>query len=43
MYFLDPQPQLGLFEFLLRLRQPLLEGWPDSQSVQLEAPDPGAK
>ena len=43
MYFLDPRPQMGLFEFLLRLRQPLLEGCPDSQSVQLEAPDRGAK
>ena len=43
MYFLDPRPQLGLFEFLLSLRQPLLEGCPGSQSVQLEAPDIGAK
>ena len=32
-----------LFEFLPRLRPPLLEGRPDSQPVQLGAPGTGAK
>ena len=34
---------MGLFEFLPRLRQPLLKGRPDSQPVQLGAPDTRAK
>ena len=37
------QPQLGLFEFLQRQKQPHLEGCPSSQPVQLGAPDTGAK
>ena len=32
---------MGLFEFLLKLRQPLLERCPDSLPVHLGAPDMG--